>query len=327
MALKNSQYDKIMRTYEEKQYISRNRLNKHYEEVYTAVPHMKELDNSISELSVAQARKLLDGDSSALVSLKEHINTLSAKRVLLLKEHGFPADYLTPRYECPECQDTGYISGKKCHCFKKAVIELLYAQSNLKNITQEENFNTFSLNYYSKNHIDPKTGRSSFQAAQEALLMCHEFADTFGRDFRNLFLYGDTGVGKTFLANCIAKQLMDHSYSVIYFTAFELFDVFAKSKFQKDDEAESMYEHIFDCDLLIIDDLGTELSNSFTTSQLFLCLNERLLRHRSTIISTNLSLEALVDLYSERTFSRITSNFTMLKLTGDDIRIKKKLMK
>ena len=175
--------------------------------------------------------------------------------------------------------------------------------------------------------MDPKTGRSSYQAAQEALLICHEFADTFGKDFKNLFLYGDTGVGKTFLANCIAKQLMDHSYSVIYFTAFELFDIFAKSKFQKDDEAESMYEHIFDCDLLIIDDLGTELSNSFTTSQLFLCLNERLLRHRSTIISTNLSLEALVDLYSERTFSRITSNFTMLKLTGDDIRIKKKLMK
>lgn len=327
MALKNSQYDKIMRTYEEKQYISRNRLNKHYDEVYAAVPHMKELDNSISELSVAQARKLLAGDGSALSELKEHINTLSAKRVLLLKEHGFPADYLTPHYECPDCQDTGYIRGEKCHCFKKAVIELLYAQSNLKNITKEENFNTFSLNYYSKNHIDPKTGRSSFQAAQEALLMCHEFADTFGRDFRNLFLYGDTGVGKTFLANCIAKQLMDHSYSVIYFTAFELFDVFAKSKFQKDDEAESMYEHIFDCDLLIIDDLGTELSNSFTTSQLFLCLNERLLRHRSTIISTNLSLESLVDLYSERTFSRITSNFTMLKLTGDDIRIKKKLMK
>ena len=101
----------------------------------------------------------------------------------------------------------------------------------------------------------------------------------------------------------------------------------AKSKFGKDEVANQMNEHIFDCDLLIIDDLGTELANSFTVSQLFLCLNERLLRRKATIISTNLSLESLVDIYSERTFSRITSNFTMLKLTGDDIRIKKKLRK
>ena len=110
-------------------------------------------------------------------------------------------------------------------------------------------------------------------------------------------------------------------------TSFELFDTIAKSKFEKDAAAEMMCEHIYDCDLLIIDDLGTELANSFTVSQLFLCLNERLLKRKSTIISTNLSLDSVVDIYSERTFSRITSNYTMLKLTGDDIRIKKKLMK
>ena len=124
-----------------------------------------------------------------------------------------------------------------------------------------------------------------------------------------------------------AKELIDKSHSVIYLSSFELFDTLAKSKFGKDEAANQMNEHIFDCDLLIIDDLGTELTNSFTVSQLFLCLNERLLRRKSTIISTNLSLESLVDIYSERTFSRITSNYTMLKLTGDDIRIKKKLMK
>ena len=153
-----------------------------------------------------------------------------------------------------------------------------------------------------------------------------EFVDTFSDEFRNLFLYGDTGVGKTFLSNCIAKELIDRAFSVIYFTAYDFFDTLAKSKFEKDDTAEMMSEHIFDCDLLIIDDLGTELPNSFTVSQLFLCLNERLLRRKSTVISTNLSLESIVDIYSERTFSRITSNYTMLKLTGDDIRIKMKLM-
>ena len=121
--------------------------------------------------------------------------------------------------------------------------------------------------------------------------------------------------------------MIDRTYSVIYFTAFELFDIFEKSKFGKDDAAEAMNTHIFDCDLLIIDDLGTELPNSFTISRLFLCLNERMLRGKSTIISTNLSLDTFVEYYSERTFSRITSNYKMLKLIGDDIRIKKKLMK
>ena len=161
---------------------------------------------------------------------------------------------------------------------------------------------------------------------KNAHAVAHEFVDTFRDEFRNLFLYGDTGIGKTFLSNCIAKELIDKSFSVIYLTSYELFDTLAKSKFEKDDTAEALASHIFDCDLLIIDDLGTELANSFTVSQLFLCLNERLLRRKSTIISTNLSLESVVDIYSERTFSRITSNYTMLKLTGDDIRIKKKLM-
>ena len=170
------------------------------------------------------------------------------------------------------------------------------------------------------------TGRSSLANIKNAYCIAQEFVTSFADEFRNLFLYGDTGVGKTFLSNCIAKELIDRSFSVIYLTSFELFDTLAKSKFEKEKAAESMCEHIFDCDLLIIDDLGTELANSFTISQLFLCLNERLLRRKSTIISTNLSLESLVDIYSERTFSRITSNYTMLKLTGDDIRIKKKLM-
>ena len=156
--------------------------------------------------------------------------------------------------------------------------------------------------------------------------MAKDFVNSFGESSRNLFLYGDTGVGKTFLSNCIAKELINRSFSVLYLSAFELFDPLAKSKFDKDEDAAEMNEHIFDCDLLIIDDLGTELPNSFTVSQLFLCINERLVRRKSTIISTNLSLESLVETYSERTFSRITSNYTILKLTGDDIRIKKKLM-
>lgn len=327
MALNNSQYDAIIRTYEQKQLHNRNILDKHYKTAYAKLPELRELHQSISELSVSQARKLIEGDNNALLELKTEIKILSKQAKDLLVSGGFPSDYLEPVYECSDCKDTGYINNKKCHCFQKAVIDMLYTQSNLKHILQEENFDNFTFSYYSANHTDPKTGSSSLANMQKAYMAARDFVDTFGKEFRNLFLYGDTGVGKTFLSNCIAKELIDKSYSVIYLSSFELFDTLAKSKFGKDETANQMNEHIFNCDLLIIDDLGTELANSFTVSQLFLCLNERLLRRKSTIISTNLSLEALVDIYSERTFSRITSNYTMLKLTGDDIRIKKKLMK
>lgn len=326
MALKNSQYDMIMRMYEQKRLYSRDRLNRRLEEVTMKIPELKEIDNKISSLSVEKARKLLNGDASALSSLKEEISLLSKQKEQLLIANGFPADYLVATFECPDCQDTGYFNNHKCHCFKKATIELLYTQSNLKEILKTENFNTFSLDYYSNNYIDPLTKRSSLDIMQNAFTICHGFVESFGRDFQNLFFYGDPGVGKTFLSNCIAKELIEGAFSVIYFTAFELFDIIAKSNFDKDDTAEVMYEHIFDCDLLIIDDLGTELSNSFTTSQIFLCLNERMLRRKSTIISTNLSLDDFKNLYTERTFSRISSHYTMLRFVGDDIRIKKKLM-
>ena len=326
MALNNSQYDMILRSYEQKQVHSRDMLDKRRKTVYNQIPELKEIHDSISLLSVSQARKLLNGDEKALAELKQQIRALIQRKTDLLTSAGYPADYLEPVYECPDCKDTGYIGNQKCHCLQKAIIDLLYTQSNLKNILQRENFDHFSFAYYSDNHVDPVTGRSALANIRNAHFVARDFVDTFGTDFRNLFLYGDTGVGKTFLTNCIAKELMDKAYSVIYLTAFEFFDTLAKSRFGKDVDAEMMNEHIFDCDLLIIDDLGTELTNSFTVSQLFLCINERMLRRKSTIISTNLSLESLVDIYSERTFSRITSNYTMLKITGDDIRIKKKLM-
>lgn len=326
MALSNSQYDTILRTYEQKQRNNRDLLDKRRQTVYNQIPELENLHNSLSLLGVKQARKLLNGDEHALQELKEERKKLTDRKAMLLTSAGYPADYLEPIYDCADCRDTGYIGNQKCHCFQKAIIDLLYTQSNLKNVLAKENFSTFSFAYYSENHVDPVTGRSSLETMQNAHRTALEFVDTFSDEFRNLFLYGDTGVGKTFLSNCIAKELIDRAFSVIYFTAYDFFDTLAKSKFEKDDTAEMMSEHIFDCDLLIIDDLGTELPNSFTVSQLFLCLNERLLRRKSTVISTNLSLESIVDIYSERTFSRITSNYTMLKLTGDDIRIKMKLM-
>lgn len=326
MALTNSQYDYFMRIYEKKQLDNENRLRGRYEEVYERIPRLRELDQSISEISVRQARRMLDGDEAALSELRGDLHLLFEEKKLLLAQAGYPADYLEESWECPECKDTGYVGSRKCRCFKKAIIDYLYTQSNIRTVLEKENFDTFSLEYYSERHIDPLTGRSSAEAIRTALAACRRFTHDFADEGGNLLLYGDTGVGKTFLTHCVAKELLDQTFSVIYFTASQLFDIFARKQFDKDADAALDYEHIYDCDLLIIDDLGTEFANVFTTSQLFVCLNERLLRGKSTMISTNLSLDDLNNMYSERVFSRITSAYTVLRITGDDIRIQKKLM-
>lgn len=155
---------------------------------------------------------------------------------------------------------------------------------------------------------------------------CHRFVDSFTTEHGNMLFTGPTGVGKTFLTNCIARELIDRYYSVIYLSANDLFEVFSKNRFeyQAEEEMKGMYQYILDCDLLIIDDLGTELNNSFTSSQLFYCINERLNSSKSTIISTNHPLNELRDRYTERVTSRLISKYTIIPLYGDDIRLRKK---
>ena len=196
----------------------------------------------------------------------------------------------------------------------------------MKELPADADFKNFRLDFYSSSYYDKKTGRSARSMMQDTLQVCHQFVDTFGEEFRNLFFYGDVGVGKTYLSTCIAREVMEREFSVLYFSAPQLFNALAQTAFDKKDiDARNMNEYIFNCDLLIIDDLGSEYTNAFIASQFFTCINERLLDKKSTIISTNLSLESLADLYTERSFSRITSSYTLLKIIGDDIRIKKKL--
>ena len=325
MPLSNSQYDEIMREYDQRQLQDRRILDERRKEVFQKIPKLKELESTVASRSVRQARLLLDGDTSALTALKEELADLSQQRDTLLSAGGFASNYLDPVYECPDCKDTGYIDGRKCHCFRQAIINTVYAQSNIREILRRENFDHFSYSYYSDEDISPTTGLSALATARHAVEECHHFIDAFDNKPQNLFFYGGTGVGKTFLTNCVAKELLDKGYSVIYFTAFQLFDILSKGVFEKDADAIATHQNIFDCDLLIIDDLGTELSNSFTTSQLFLCLNERILRQKSTIISTNLNMNQVADIYSERVLSRISNSYTIIKLFGDDIRLKKRI--
>lgn len=324
MALSNSQYDEIMRGYDARRLKNKRILDERTRLAYLKEPRLEEIDHAISSCSVACAKKLLDGDRAALDQLHVEIADYRRKREALLQRLGYPSDYFEPVYTCPDCKDTGYIDGQKCHCLKQAIINCIYTQSNIREILEKENFDTFSYAYYSDSDRNPATGLTSLETIRNAVAECHNFIDDFDNKPKNLFLYGETGVGKTFLSNCVAKELLDKSYSVIYFTAFQLFDILSKGVFDKDADAIAAHQNIFDCDLLIIDDLGTELSNSFTTSQLFLCVNERILRHKSTIISTNLSMNQIADIYSERTLSRILSSYTTIKLFGDDIRIRKR---
>ena len=328
MPLSNAQYDEIMREYDKRQLANRHLLEERKKAVYARLPRIREIDAAVASAAVQKAKLLLDGDSNALSAFKAELAALSCEREALLTEAGYSKNYLDPIYTCPDCKDTGYIGSEKCHCFKQAIINTVYDQSNIRQVLTRENFDTFSYDYYAKDDISPATGLSAYDTARNAVQACQRFVEDFDHKPKNLFIYGKTGVGKTFLSNCTAKELLDRGHSVIYFTAFQLFDILSKGIFEKDTDAIATHQNIFDCDLLVIDDLGTELCNSFTTSQLFLCVNERLLRQKSTIISTNLSLNQMVDTYSERTFSRICDAYTLINLFSKvDIRIQKRKQK
>lgn len=326
MSLTNTQYDEIMRGYQTKQLRNRHIAEERLLNAYKQEPRLKEIDEQIASISVSSARKMLNGDTNAVSNLKKELSHLRKEKTMLLQHMGLSAKYFEEVYSCPDCKDTGYIDDKKCHCFKQQMIDMIYSQSNIKNILERENFSNFSFAYYSKDLINPTTGLSSLDSAKRAVAQCRRFIDYFDKKPNNLLFFGDTGVGKTFLSNCVAKELLEQGKSVIYFTAFQLFDILSKGIFQKDADSITAHQNIYDCDLLIIDDLGTEVSNSFTSSQLFLCVNERILRQKSTIISTNLNMTQLIEQYSERTISRISSNYNILKLFGNDIRIQKRRM-
>ncbi|MCD7708920.1 MAG: ATP-binding protein [Clostridiales bacterium] len=324
MALTNLQYDELMRQYDRRQLENMREGARRREEVFGKIPRLAEIEEEIASCSVEGARLVLDGDEAAQGALSEKLGRLREEKSRLLIEHGFSADCLDPVYTCPDCRDTGYVDGQKCHCFRQAEIDIVYEQSNIKDALERENFSTFSLSYYSDDDINPTTKLSALETAKNAKKQCLDFVENFDEKPKNLLFYGDTGVGKTFMCNCIAKELLDSGRSVVYFTAFQFFDILSKGVFDHDADAIAANETIFDCDLLVIDDLGTEMQSAFTASQLFLCVNERILRHKSTVISTNLNLAQLTERYSERTFSRIMDNYALIKLFTSDIRLQKR---
>ncbi len=328
MPLDNSQYDQIMRTYNKRQLENQHQLDERRSQIFTAIPQLEQVHSDIASTSVSLAKARIIRQTDAIAQYQNRLEILKEQKLQLLNSHGYTPEDLAMKYHCADCQDTGMTPDGKCHCFIREIIHFLYHDSNLKNILDMENFNTFSFDYYANDEIDPITETTPKENMKEIVKISKNFIDNFPQVYDNLIFYGETGVGKTFLTHCIAKELLDKAYSVIYLSAIQFFEYLADSQFATKEKKAALSElvhHIYRCDLLIIDDLGTEMTNSFTNTALFNCLNERHCQQKSTIISTNLSIHDLKNTYSERIFSRITSHFKLMKVIGKDIRVQKKL--
>ncbi len=326
MGISANQYGSIMDQYDRTRMKNQRILDKRTESLHKEIPELEEVQDQIIRLSFQQARNELlhpEDTSSTAVQYTLHMKALIDKKQTLLEEHGYPRDYLSPIYTCPDCRDTGYIAGRPCHCLTKAQADFLYANANLSEILLEENFETFCSDYYDDTTVDDNLSLTPKENITKLRDICLDFIKHFDDSYDNLIFYGPTGVGKTFLTHCIAKELLDSGHTVVYLTSLQLFDILEKGRFGKSEDIEQIRtktDYLIHSDLLIIDDLGTELTNSFTTSELYHFIEERHLQHRSTILSTNLAFQELHDRYGERIFSRFTGYYNFCKIIGDDIR-------
>ncbi len=324
MALTNAQYDRIQRDYDRRRSKNEALHEERIREVYAKVPAIREMEETRADLSYSRARALLAGRTEDADRFAGQSRDLQEEKEVLLAGNGYPADYLDPIYDCPVCRDTGYVDGEPCVCRKRAMTDLLYRQSDLREILEEENFSAFSYEYYDRTARDGAL--SEYDMMRKNVEVSRDFIEHFGDPPKNLLLMGQAGTGKTFLSHCIAKELLDRYHPVIYLSAGQLFDLLAKQAFSREEEEEPQETEsdLFSCDLLIIDDLGTELSNAFVGSRLFACINERILRRKSTLISTNLSMNDMLRIYTERVTSRLIGNYEILRFPDKDIRILKK---
>ena len=315
MSISNDRFDEIMRQYESSRIERELEARDRQDQIYQRIPGLKRLQNEIIAASTDSARRYIAGDDEAYRKLETRIRELSLEKERLLKAHGISPDALEVKYQCPDCKDTGYVDGEKCHCLKQKIINALYDESGIMDTLKRENFSTYRIEAYSRDV------REDMRKVYEDAL---SFVENFGSSYRNLLFLGTVGSGKTFLTNCIAKALLDKGFSVLYFSSFRLFRVisdYAFNRMEGEDETR-VYRDIFESDLLIIDDLGTENVNSFVVSQFFLILNERNLRRESTIISSNLALSDLKDNYSERSLSRLLSAYDIYLFQSEDIRLR-----
>ncbi|MTI70308.1 MAG: DNA replication protein DnaC [Firmicutes bacterium] len=319
--------NEILKEFEKKRDHAKFQQEQRQREVYNKVPEIEKLDNEISKTGILLSRAILNNPENyneKLNEIKEKMEQLRRKKAILMTENNIPLEYLDTNYDCNKCNDTGFLSnGRKCNCLKQALINSSYEMSNLSNVLKKENFSTFNINIFPTDKFEEED-LSPRENMLNILNICEGFVINFHEDNEeNLLFYGNTGLGKTFMCNCIAKSLLDKGRIVIYQTAFKMLEVIRNHRFNngfnKVNNSQE-YNMLFESDLLIIDDLGTENTTGFTNTEIFNIVNSRLIKGNKTIISTNLSPKEFADTYTDRTVSRIFNKFKPLKFYGPDLR-------
>ncbi len=321
----------ILKEYERKRYLAEKDLEERKQKLYEENPRLQEIDNELSKIGISTAKSLiLNNDPDLLSNLQKQTEILKNEKLEILAKLSLPEDYLKPSYSCKLCNDTGYItenySSKMCNCLKQQIFDFEYNKSNVANL-QSQNFDNFSYDKYS-DEVD-KEHYGSDISPRENMKLIRGICDNFIKNFddpneKNLLFTGTTGVGKTFLSSCIAKELIDEGKTVLYQTAPIMLDMIIDYKFGKNNISDTTYKNLFDVDLLIIDDLGTESMNQVKFAELFNIINSRLLNQTGkcykTIISTNLNLAMLNKTYGERISSRLIGNYNICRFFGEDLR-------
>ncbi len=294
--------------------------------VYKRIPAIRRIDEEIFRTGLDMSKAIIgnpEGYKEKVEKARETIEALKMEKAYLLTESNIPLEYMDMEYGCEICEDTGYLkNGEKCNCLKQKLVSRAYKMSNLENILEIQNFRNFKIEVFDDKPFDgedltPRENMIDIVGISEGFI--NNFDENNGQ---NLLFYGTTGLGKTFLCSCIAKSLLDKNKIVIYQTAFTILEILENRRFGKGDKriGEYQYDLLFESDLLIIDDLGTEVSNTFTNAEIFNIVNTRIINGKKTIISTNLTPKEISDIYTDRIFSRIFDKFLPLKFYGRDLR-------
>ena len=318
MALSNGQVQEIQRILSERQLEAHRRYLEKREEIFRKLPELEELEEKVRAFSLSVAEEMQQGNREGLLRLKEEIGKLHREKEALLETAGYRIqDLEEEEHFCSLCQDTGYVDGKKCQCFLKLQGELLYRQSRMGAVLERENFSKFQLERFDNieklGQCGNKTLREYIKEIRDYLI---NYCEEYPKNNRSILFTGSTGTGKTYFLHSIAKALLDRGVSVLYFTATGLFEYFSKRMREEDTE-----DYIEEVDVILIDDLGTEFSNSFTTSRFFALLNQRILDRKTMLISTNLNFKELREMYSDRVVSRFMSDYEIIPLYGKDQRL------
>lgn len=342
MAYNGKVINKVLNDYENKAKNALMEAEKRRNEIYKKLPDLAEIDKKLFEtylelVGIITAKSREDAESK-INYVKRKNMTLQEQRKTLLELNGYPANYTEPVYKCMVCQDTGYkkintLSREEimCECLKKALAAESLNYSGLGKMVKVQNFRNFKLDYYDKTVPDSsKKDESPYMIMKDNRKTCIEFVQNFGafgnmeNSKRNLMFIGPTGLGKTHLSSAIAYEVIQKGFDVLYDTAQNILYSFEKDRFSKAGTFDSdIIERYMTCDLLIIDDLGTEYSGTMSVSSLYNIINSRLIETKSTIISTNLDTQGMSRKYDDSIVSRILGNFATLHFVGDDIRYKK----